>query len=78
MYKMHYEEIKPQFPKSQLLFTDTDSLCYLIETDDIYKDMVDNMITGNQLYDMSEFPDDHKCFRGLDSEMVQNIRMVNK
>eukprot|EP01050_Picozoa_sp_SAG11_P068248 SAG11_NODE_49128_length_119_cov_810.050000_1_plen_33_part_10 len=31
--------------------TDTDSLCYVIETDDIYKDMKDS----KELYDMSNF-----------------------
>ena len=34
-----------------MLFTDTDSLCYKIETADIYKDMDDN----KELFDRSEF-----------------------
>ena len=44
MYNFHYGFIKKLYPddKSQLLFTDTDSLCYRIKTDDLYKDMYDN------------------------------------
>ena len=38
MYNFHYLHIKILYPKnrSQLLFTDTDSLTYAIKTDDIY------------------------------------------
>ena len=36
---------------ARLLFTDTDSLMYEVETDDFYKDMVDNA----ELFDMSNF-----------------------
>ena len=78
MYKIHYGEIKVRYEKAQLLFTDTDSLCYIIETDDIYKDMVSNMLYGNQLYDMSEFPDDHPCFSTLDKETIRSVKQVNK
>ena len=40
MYDYHYNTIKKQYnDKASLLFTDTDSLTYEIETDDIYKDM---------------------------------------
>ena len=37
--------------KAQLLFTDTDSLMYHVETADIYKDMVES----KELYDLSNF-----------------------
>ena len=40
MYDFHYNTIKKQYnDKASLLFTDTDSLTYEIETDDIYEDM---------------------------------------
>ena len=60
MQKFHYDHIKKKYKdeKSQLLFTDTDSLCYKIETEDIYKDMRD----AGFLYDFSNYPKDHPNF----------------
>ena len=40
--------------------------------------MVNNMMYGNKLYDMSEYPDNHPCFKGLDGETIKNIKQVNK
>ena len=40
MYDFHYSVIKKQYgERTKLLFTDNDSLCYEIETKDIYDDM---------------------------------------
>jgi|GEM_PF-1267341 len=52
MYKFHYDYIKPKYQeKATLLFTDTDSLCYHIHTEDIYKDMNDD----KHLFDRSGY-----------------------
>jgi hypothetical protein len=52
MYDFHYEYIKPKYgDKATLLFTDTDSLCYYIETEDVYGDMKGN----KQLFDFSDY-----------------------
>ena len=52
MYKFHYDYIKPKYQeKATLLFTDTDSLCYHIQTKDIYKDMDDD----KHLFDRSGY-----------------------
>ena len=41
MYKFHYEYVKPMYgEKARLLFTDTDSLCYEIKTEDFYEDII--------------------------------------
>ena len=37
MYKFHYKYIKSKY-NAKLLLTDTDSLVYEIETDDVYED----------------------------------------
>ena len=39
MYNFHYNYVKKKCnDKAKLLFTDTDSLTYEIETEDVYKD----------------------------------------
>ena len=42
--------------KAKLLFTDTDSLCYKIETEDFYKDIAPDV---EQKFDSSNFEKDH-------------------
>ncbi|KAK3754327.1 hypothetical protein QZH41_017838 [Actinostola sp. cb2023] len=56
MYDFHYNVIKQKYGNNAtLLFTDTDSLCYNIKTEDIYEDMYEDL----DLYDTSEYPRDH-------------------
>jgi hypothetical protein len=55
MYRYHYEVIKPKYgDKATLLFTDTDSLCYHIKCEDVYRDMYEM----RELYDLSDFPEE--------------------
>ena len=43
MYDFHYNYVMKDYPKAKLLFTDTDSFCYLIEPDNVvYKDIKGN------------------------------------
>ena len=42
-----------------LLFTDTDSLSFAVQTDDIYKDMV---VDAAGRYDFSEYPLDNPLY----------------
>ena len=43
MYELHYDFIKDKYDnKSKLLFTDTDSLVYEIETEDVYEGFSSN------------------------------------
>ena len=50
--------MKPRYPNSNMLFTDTDSLAYEIETNDIYEDMS----TFSHIFDFSEYPETHPLF----------------
>lgn len=52
MYRFHYDEIRKNFPNSECLFTDTDSLCYLIKTQNVYKDLY----KIRHKFDFSEYP----------------------
>ena len=57
MYDFHYNYIKNKFnDKATLLFTDTDSLAYEIETEDFYKDISGDV---HGLFDTSNFPKGH-------------------
>ena len=60
MYQFHYEYIMPKYPDSQLLFTDTDSLCYWIPSDiqgnsehENFDNDVNNLIPGKFKDEMS-------------------------
>ena len=53
MYDFHYNYVKSRYNnKAKLLFTDTDSLCYEIETKDIQKELWED----KQLFDNSDYP----------------------
>ena len=57
MYDFHYRYIKPKYgSKAKLLFTDTDSLFYEIETEDFYKDISGDVKDG---FDTSNYPEGH-------------------
>jgi len=52
MYSFYYDHLKAKYADHcTLLFTDTDSLCCEIRTDDLYVDMMDSV----DLYDTSNF-----------------------
>ena len=62
MYEFHYHYMKKKYPLSnqlKLLFTDTDSLAYLVETADIYSDMAED---ADEFFDFSEYPFTHPMF----------------
>ena len=57
MYDFHYNYIKPKYgDKAKLLFTDTDSLMYEIETEDFYKDISEDV---KDRFDTSNYPFNH-------------------
>ena len=57
IYDFHYNYIIPKFRKKQkLLFTDTDSLCYEIETEDFFADIANDV---DEMFDTSNFDSNH-------------------
>ena len=57
MYDFHYQYIKPKYgAKAKLLFTDTDSLMYEIQTEDFYKDISGDV---KDRFDTSDYPENH-------------------
>ena len=74
MYKFHYDFIKEKYgDKAKLLFTDTDSLCYVIETDDVYEDMK----TNSEEFDLSNFgknKDTVKYYDGVNKKVLLKMK----
>ena len=57
MFDFHYKYIKKNYgDKAELLMTDTDSLVYLIQTDDFYEDIKKDV---KDKFDTSNFPEIH-------------------
>ena len=68
MYDFHYNYILPKYPDAKLLFTDTDSLCYHIRTEDIYSDF----FADRELFDNSDYPSDSKFY------FAENKKVIGK
>ena len=69
MYDFHYNYIKNKYnDKAKLLMTDTDSLMYHIETDDIYNDMIESI----NLFDTSNYKSDHIAYS------IKNKKIIGK
>ena len=69
VYDMHYNYILKKFsPKrAKLLFTDTDSLTYSIESGDIYEELLPE---AEQHFDCSEYPESHVLFNTINKKRL--------
>ena len=57
MFDFHYNYIRKKYEdKAELLFTDTDSLMYLIQTEDFFKDIKKDI---KKKFDTSDYPENH-------------------
>ena len=70
MYDFHYNYIKQKYgDKAKLLFTDTDSLMYEIQTEDFYEDIREDV---EDKFDTSEYKSDHP----IGEEYIRKNKMV--
>ena len=71
MYDFHYNYIKNKYgEKSQLLFTDTDSLTYEIETEDVYQDFWND----NDKFDNSDYPESSPFFNKVNKKVIGKFK----
>ena len=57
MFDFHYNYIRKKFgDRAELLFTNTDSLVYLIQTEDVYQDINKDI---KRKFDTSDYPEKH-------------------
>ena len=70
MYDFHYNYIKKKYPDAKLLFTDTDSLCYHIRTEDIYSDF----IADRERFDNSDYPSDSKFYFSENKKVIGKFK----
>eukprot|EP00732_Lithocolla_globosa_P000147 Lithocolla_globosa_v1_NODE_30_length_9033_cov_22.154583.p1 type:complete len:645 gc:universal NODE_30_length_9033_cov_22.154583:4840-2906(-) len=71
MYNFHYGFMKEKYGnKARLLFTDTDSLCYEVECEDIYQDIHDN----KELFDLSNYSENHFCYDATNKKKLKKMK----
>ncbi|KAE9523037.1 hypothetical protein AGLY_016668 [Aphis glycines] len=62
IYDYHYNVMQKHYDdKIELMYTDTDSLVYYIQTDDFYNDLLNNPNLLNRM-DIANLPRDHPCY----------------
>lgn len=71
MYDFHYNHIKSTYgEKAKLLFTDTDSLCYNIIKEYLYKDLEKVKIH----FDFSDYPTDHFLYDSTNKKFLGKMK----
>jgi hypothetical protein len=71
MYDFHYNTMMKTYGnKCKLLFTDTDSLCYHIKTDDVFEDIKEH----KELYDFSDYEKSHKLFDESNKKIIGKFK----
>ena len=69
MYDFHYNFIKKKYgDRAILLFTDTDSLCYIIITDDVYQDLFNH----RDMFDNSDYCKSSKFYFDENKKVIGN------
>ena len=71
MYDCHYNYIRQNYnSKAKLLFTDTDSLCYEIETQEIYKELWED----KELFNNSDYPKDSQFLDSTNKKVIGKFK----
>ena len=73
MYEFYYKYIKSKFA-AKMLFTDTKSLVYEIQTEDVYEDFYQD----KNLFDLSDYPLDSKFFNPVNKKVIGKMKQSSK
>ena len=71
MYDFHYNYIKKRYgDRAKLLFTDTDSLTYEIEAEDVYKDFWKD----KDMFDNSDYPENSPYYCNANKKVIGKFK----
>jgi hypothetical protein len=71
MYGFYYEHMKVKYgDRCTLLYTDTDSLLMEIETEDVYKDTLEDL----DMYDTSEYEKEHYLYSPKNKKVIGKMK----
>ena len=71
MYDFHYNYIKKRYgDRARHLFTDTDSLTYKIEAEDVYKDFWND----KDMFDNSDYPENSPYYCNANKKFIRKFR----
>jgi hypothetical protein len=71
IFDFHYNFISKRYGQNaRLLFSDTDSLCYHLITDDVYKDMLEYQ----HLLDTSNYPKNHPAYSATNMKVIGKMK----
>ena len=71
MYDFHYNYIKKKYDnRARLLFTDTDSLTYEIEAEDVYKDFRND----KDMFDNSDYPESSPYYCNVNKKIIGKFK----
>lgn len=75
MYDFFYNTLRKKYPGCSMLYTDTDSFMISVETDDFYKDLVENEVFREK-WDLSNYKPTHPMFENMSRR--EAISIINK
>ena len=70
MYDFHYSYIKRKYSDSTLLFTDTDSLTYQIQTVNVYEDFY----ADAQFFDFSGYEKESPFYNDENKKVIRKMK----
>jgi hypothetical protein len=71
IFDYHYNVMVKRYgSNARLLFSDTDSLCYHLFTDDVYRDMAEYI----DLLDTSSYPRDHPLYSAVNAKVIGKMK----